>query len=75
MFNLNSTPAPTTSQGKPKVKLTVSWNGRLFLFFKLINLHLKGAMDIDDRCSDCSRCQLRYIPFQTLLKYLLVVRV
>jgi hypothetical protein len=24
MFNLNSTPAPTTSQGKPKVKLTVS---------------------------------------------------
>ncbi|XP_046437656.1 peptidyl-prolyl cis-trans isomerase FKBP8-like isoform X1 [Daphnia pulex] len=25
MFNLNSTPAPTTSQGKPKVKLTVPW--------------------------------------------------
>lgn len=24
MFNLNSTPAPKTSQGKPKVKLTVS---------------------------------------------------
>ncbi|KAI9556257.1 hypothetical protein GHT06_018831 [Daphnia sinensis] len=25
MFNLNSTPAPKTSQGKPKVKLTVPW--------------------------------------------------
>lgn len=37
MFNLNSTPAPTTSQGKPKVKLTVSWNWTPFLFFKLIN--------------------------------------
>jgi hypothetical protein len=37
MFNLNSTPAPTTSQGKPKVMLTVSWNWTPFLFFKLIN--------------------------------------
>jgi len=26
-------------------------------------------MDIDDRSSDCSRCELRYIPFQAVLKY------
>lgn len=38
----------------------------------LINLHLKGAMDIDDWSSNCSCSKLRYIPFQAILGIFLV---